>query len=143
MYCHENVFSVVVLTDCVQAGLSLSMCTVAWMKRAVPEKTKAAVMGVCTTLVTAFACLTIFVVTETALDIRQVCNNTATLVCHFLQHYKQTTAGRAAYCPTQAINTRFEVRAFYESGHLQATRVQLDSRRLSNIYLVSPRWASR
>lgn len=53
------------------AGLSLSMCTVAWMKRAVPEKTKAAVMGVCTTLVTAFACLTIFVVTETALDIRQ------------------------------------------------------------------------
>lgn len=48
------------------------MCTVAWMKRAVPEKTKAAVMGVCTTLVTAFACLTIFVVTETALDIRQV-----------------------------------------------------------------------
>ena len=48
------------------------MCTVAWLKRAVPEKTKAAVMGVCTTLVTAFACLTIFVVTETALDIRQV-----------------------------------------------------------------------
>ncbi|CAM9304425.1 unnamed protein product [Ectocarpus fasciculatus] len=53
------------------AGLSLSMCTVAWMKRAVPEKTKAAVVGACTTLITAFACLTVFVVTETALDIRQ------------------------------------------------------------------------
>lgn len=56
----------------VQAGLSLSMCTVAWMRKAVPEKTKAAIMGACTTLITAFACLTIFVVTETALDIRQV-----------------------------------------------------------------------
>lgn len=48
------------------------MCIVAWMKRAVPEKTKAAVVGACTTLITAFACLTVFVVTETALDIRQV-----------------------------------------------------------------------
>ncbi|CAN0350234.1 unnamed protein product [Ectocarpus sp. 12 AP-2014] len=53
------------------AGLSLSMCIVAWMKRAVPEKTKAAVVGACTTLITAFACLSVFVVTETALDIRQ------------------------------------------------------------------------
>eukprot|EP00903_Cladosiphon_okamuranus_P006853 g6675.t1 len=53
------------------AGLSLSMCAVAWVRRAVPEKTKAAVMGACTTLITAFACLAIFVVTETALDIRQ------------------------------------------------------------------------
>ena len=68
---------VVVVLPCLvcawQAGLSLSMCAVAWMRRAVPEKTKAAVMGACTTLITAFACLTIFVVTETALDIRQVC----------------------------------------------------------------------
>ncbi|CAM9125480.1 unnamed protein product [Ascophyllum nodosum] len=53
------------------AGLSLSMCGIAWAKKAVPEKTKAVVMGICTTLITAFACLTIFVVTETAIDIRQ------------------------------------------------------------------------
>lgn len=50
----------------------MSMCGVAWMKKAVPEKTKAAVLGVCTSLITAFACLTIFVITEATLDLRQV-----------------------------------------------------------------------
>lgn len=53
------------------AVLSVSMCGVAWMKKAVPEKTKAAVLGVCTSLITAFACLTIFVITEATLDLRQ------------------------------------------------------------------------
>ena len=92
------------------------MCTVAWMKRAVPEKTKAAVMGVCTTLVTAFACLTIFVVTETALDIRQVCilpeqGNTSSTI-----KVTKTHTGRAAYCLTQAVNSYSEARVLRQSG---------------------------
>lgn len=65
---------------CRQAGLSLSMCAVAWLRKAVPEKTKAAILGICTTLITSFACLTVFVVTETALDIRQVRTSWVTVV---------------------------------------------------------------
>lgn len=48
------------------------MCAVAWMRKAVPEKTKAAVMGFCAAAITGLACLTIFVVTQTAVYIGEV-----------------------------------------------------------------------
>jgi uncharacterized membrane protein len=51
----------------VSAALSFGMCSVAWANGAVPNKTKAAVMGMCTSLVTVMGSLLIFFSAQTAI----------------------------------------------------------------------------
>ncbi|CAM9442476.1 unnamed protein product [Chrysoparadoxa australica] len=59
------------------AAISFSMCGVAWANNAVPNKTKAAVMGACTTMVTVLASLVIFLVTETAMEMEALASGDA------------------------------------------------------------------
>jgi hypothetical protein len=44
------------------------MCAIAWLRNAVPSKTRAAVMGASTLLITVMTSLAIFVVTEFTID---------------------------------------------------------------------------
>ncbi|KAG5181373.1 hypothetical protein JKP88DRAFT_346718 [Tribonema minus] len=52
------------LLPLLQAVLSFGMCAIAWVKGAVPGKTRAAVTGLATVLITAMGALGVFVITE-------------------------------------------------------------------------------